>query len=93
MIDKSLLEPDDLGSYNVVQVPILHTANKVVGKAMTANIVSVGAINEILEIAPYDILMEAVRMHVPKGTEEINMKALEEGRKLGSSVKWSVTMP
>ena len=93
MIDKSLLEPDDLGSYNVVQVPILYTANKVVGKAMTANIVSVGAINEILEIAPYDILMEAVRMHVPKGTEEINMKALEEGRKLGSSVKWSVTMP
>ena len=43
MIDKSLLEPDDLGSYNVVSLPILHTATRVVGKPMTANIVAVGA--------------------------------------------------
>ncbi|MBR6134941.1 MAG: 2-oxoacid:acceptor oxidoreductase family protein [Clostridia bacterium] len=93
MIDKSLLEPDDLGSYNVVQLPILQTATKVVGRAVTANIVSVGAINEILEIAPFEVLKEAMLMHIPKGTEEINMKALEEGRKLGASVKWSVTLP
>ena len=44
MIDKSLLEPDDLGSYNVVALPILQTASRVVGKAMTANIVAVGEI-------------------------------------------------
>ena len=50
MIDKSLLEPDDLGSYNVVSLPILHTATRVVGKPMTANIVAVGAINELLAI-------------------------------------------
>jgi len=92
MIDKSLLEPDDLGSYNVVALPILQTASQVVGKAMTANIVAVGAINEILAIAPEDVLMEAVKMHIPKGTEALNEKALEEGKKLGAAVKWTVVL-
>ena len=93
MIDKSLLEPDDLGSYNVVSLPILHTAARVVGKPMTANIVAVGAINELLAIAPEDTLREAVKMHIPRGTEEINMQALTEGMKLGASAKWTVTLP
>ena len=93
VIDKSLLEPDDLGSYNVISLPILHTATRVVGKPMTANIVAVGAINELLRIAPEDVLREAVKMHIPKGTEEINMLALEEGAKLGAAAKWTVTLP
>ena len=93
MIDKSLLEPDDLGSYNVVSLPILQTAARVIGKPMTANIVAVGAINELLGIAPEEVVREAVRMHIPKGTEEINMRALTEGMKLGASAKWTVTLP
>ena len=93
MIDKSLLEPDDLGSYNVVSLPILQTASRVIGKPMTANIVAVGAINELLGIAPEEVVREAVKMHIPKGTEEINMQALTEGMKLGASAKWTVTLP
>ncbi len=90
MMDKTLMEPDDLGSYNVVALPILSTASRVVGKAMTANIVAVGAINELLNVAPPEILEEAVKMHIPKGTEEINMLALNEGRKLGQSTKMTI---
>lgn len=93
MIDKTLLEPDDLGSYNVVSLPILNTAARVVGKPMTANIVAVGAINELLRIAPEDILQHAVKMHIPKGTEEVNMLALAEGAKLGAAARWTVTLP
>ena len=92
VIDKSLLEPDDLGSYNVVALPILQTAARVVGKPMTANIVAVGAINELLEIAPDDLLEQAVHMHIPKGTEQINMLALAEGRKMGAAAKWTVSL-
>ncbi len=93
LIDKSLLEPDDLGSYNVVALPILHTASRVVGKPMTANIVAAGAINELAAIAPEEALREAVKMHIPKGTEQINMLALSEGMKLGASAKWTVALP
>ena len=52
-----------------------------------------GAINELLAIAPEDTLREAVKMHIPKGTEEVNMLALTEGMKLGASAKWTVTLP
>ncbi|MBQ6594170.1 MAG: 2-oxoacid:acceptor oxidoreductase family protein [Clostridia bacterium] len=92
IIDKTLLEPDDLGSYNIVALPILQTAARVVGKPMTANIVAIGAINELLSIAPNDILEQAVKMHIPKGTEEINMLALAEGRKMGAAAKWTVSL-
>lgn len=92
VIDKSLLEPDDLGSYNVVALPILQTASQVVGKPMTANIVAVGVINELLNIAPNDLLEQAVLMHIPKGTEEVNLRALEEGRKMGAAARWTVSL-
>ena len=92
MIDKSLLEPDDLGSYNVVALPILQTAAHVVGRPMTANIVAVGAINELLHIAPDDLLEQAVKMHIPKGTEEINLLALSEGKKMGAAARWTVSL-
>ena len=59
---------------------------------MTANIVAVGAINELLEIAPDDLLERAVHMHIPKGTEQINMLALAEGRKMGAAAKWTVSL-
>ena len=60
---------------------------------MTANIVAVGAINELMSIAPEEEMREAVKMHIPKGTEEINMLALSEGTKLGASAKWTVALP
>ena len=54
---------------------------------MTANIVAVGAINELLEIVPDAVIEKAVRMRIPKGTEELNMKALEAGKRLGAAAR------
>jgi 2-oxoglutarate ferredoxin oxidoreductase subunit gamma len=52
---------------------------------MTANIVAVGAINTALGIFSDEVLQEAVKRHIPKGTEDLNMKALEEGKNLMAS--------
>ena len=46
---------------------------------MTANIVAVGAINAALNLFSDDVIREAVRRHIPRGTEELNNKALAEG--------------
>ena len=54
---------------------------------MTANIVAVGAINTILGLFPEDIMLEAVKMHIPAGTEELNMKAYEEGKRIAEKAK------
>lgn len=82
MADASLAIPEDVDAERVLQLPILQTASEKVGKSMTANIVAVGAINAALGLFDEDSLKEAVKRHIPAGTEELNWKALEEGVKL-----------
>ncbi|MGN0170443.1 MAG: 2-oxoacid:acceptor oxidoreductase family protein [Lachnospiraceae bacterium] len=82
LVDSSLKVPEYLDPDMVTKVPILETATKGVGKAFTANIVAVAAINALLGLVDYDVLYTAVLAHVPKGTEEINEKALKMGAEL-----------
>lgn len=82
LVDSSLKVPEFLNAENVKKAPILDTAIHKVGKAFTANIVAVGAINKMLKIVTEEELKIAVLRHVPKGTELINEKALAEGAAL-----------
>lgn len=82
LIDSSVMVPSTNKAKRVIQVPILKTANEVIGKSMTANIIAVGAINSILHIASEKSLEFAVLSRVPKGTEDLNKRALEAGYKL-----------
>lgn len=82
LVDSSLKVPEFLNAENVKKIPILDTAIHKVGKAFTANIVAVGAINKLLNIVSQEELKIAVLRHIPKGTELINEKALAEGAAL-----------
>lgn len=82
LVDETIEVPEDYNHKNFKKLPILKTAREVVGKMQTVNIVSVGAINEILKLSSMENLEKAVLMHIPKGTEELNLKALAEGAKL-----------
>lgn len=85
LLDSSLNLPEGLKPTRVAILPILETARKTVGRLQTANIVSVGVINELLKITDDESMGKAVLMHIPKGTEELNMKALQEGRNLAQA--------
>lgn len=63
-------------------LPILKTAKEVVGRAMVANIVALGTINRITGLVSPEALEKAVLNRVPKGTEDLNKKALEAGENL-----------
>lgn len=82
LIDEALTPPSALAGHPVYSLPILRTAKETVGKAFTANIVAVGAINKLLKIVSQEEIRNAVMLHIPKGTEEINLKALEAGEAL-----------
>lgn len=82
LIDDGLSVPQNLDGYNVIKLPILSTATEKVGRLMTANIVAVAAINGLLKLVDDESLKTAVFMHIPKGTEALNEKALNEGFKL-----------
>lgn len=84
MLDNTLRIPACLDPKMVISTPVLSTARDKVGKTMTANIVAIGAINTALGLFDEEIVRKAVERHIPKGTEELNMRALEEGEKLMS---------
>ncbi len=78
IIDDSVNIPQR-NDIQVYSLPILKTAIDKVGKPMVANIVALAAINAITKVTTNDSLQKAVLNRVPKGTEELNIKALTEG--------------
>ena len=83
IIDSSLSTPEGWHG-RTERVDVIATVYDVLKKPVTVNIVALGAINAILGIASDETLENAVLARVPAGTEELNMKALEEGRKLAA---------
>ena len=65
-----------------IDLPITHTAVSVCGKSLFANIVALGAVNELTHCVSEEALEKAVLNRVPKGTEEANKKALQAGKNL-----------
>jgi len=79
LIIDSSVEVEDNKPYKIYKVPILETAANDLGKPMVTNIVALGAIVEITKIISEASLEKAVLDRVPKGTEELNRRALALG--------------
>lgn len=71
----------------VVKLPIMRLAGESVGKKVVANIVALGALVELTGVVSEDSLRKAVLAKVPRGTEELNTRALQVGIKAAQSVK------
>ncbi len=80
ILDSSIEKPE--GPYKILSVPILKTAEERVGKSIVANIVALGTLTAATNIVSKEAIEKAVMDRVPKGTEELNKKALYEGYKL-----------
>lgn len=53
------------------------------GNKVVANVVMMGAVRELTGIVSEEALKKALLKRIPKGTEELNTKALEEGFRIG----------
>ncbi len=71
----------------VVSLPLIRTAREKVGRVMTTNIVSLGALVGLSGVVRRSSLEKAVLARVPRGTEELNMKALKLGFELAEDFK------
>jgi 2-oxoglutarate ferredoxin oxidoreductase subunit gamma len=79
VLDSSKVQAVPRGEFAVHHLPIIDTAKEAVGKAMVANIVSLGVIVGLSKVVSRRAIEEAVLARVPKGTEELNRRALEAG--------------
>ena len=69
-------------SGKIYELPITHSAKEILGKALFANIIALGALVKITKIVSEESLIAAVLNRVPKGTEEVNKQALQIGMDL-----------
>jgi len=86
IVDSSVVLDPEIKA-RTISVPILKTANEVIGKKVVANIVALGVLGGISGIVKPETLAMAVKNRVPKGTEDLNVKALEAGIEIARSSK------
>ncbi len=87
ILDDLMVKTAPKGDWKVYMMPIIRTAAEKVGKAMVANVVTLGALNEICGFVKPETLEQAVLSRVPKGTEELNKNAISAGIELAKAAK------
>ncbi|MBF0499364.1 MAG: 2-oxoacid:acceptor oxidoreductase family protein [Candidatus Riflebacteria bacterium] len=66
----------------VFPVPITKLAEEVVGNKVVANVVAMGVLSSLTNIVSYEALERSLLNRIPRGTEEMNKKALKLGKTL-----------
>ena len=79
LVDGDAVKDIPQGPFRVYKIPVTRIAEQEVGKALVANIVSLGIITGLSKIVSREAVEAAILARVPKGTEELNIKALEAG--------------
>jgi len=73
-----------------IQIPFTKIAREKFQKEIVANIISLGAITEFMDIISPKAMEAAVLARVPKGTEKLNRDALKTGLMTARKVKKSM---
>ncbi|MEM2947575.1 MAG: 2-oxoacid:ferredoxin oxidoreductase subunit gamma [Candidatus Bathyarchaeia archaeon] len=86
-----ILDPDmipnerEIEGVKVFRIPATRMAEEL-GRRIVANVVMLGAFAAITGMVDKEALKESIKANVPKGTEELNLKAFEMGYEYGKKV-------
>jgi len=87
LVDSGYVTKVPKGNFKVFSVPITNIAEKEIGKALVANIVALGIVTELTSIVSKEAVESAILSRVPKGTEELNLKAFRTGINTAQKLK------
>jgi len=85
VLDTNLVK--DLGdtrNWKLYQLPIINETKKQLGNIVLTSVVTLSMTQKLTGIIDYDNMVKFVKEWAPKGTTELNMKAIEVGRNLVS---------
>jgi 2-oxoglutarate ferredoxin oxidoreductase subunit gamma len=86
VVDEEAVPTPPRGEYRLVSVPFQKVAREKFDRAVVANIVACGVIAELAGCLSQEGVRAATLSRVPRGTEEINLEALEMGLSIGRSL-------
>lgn len=73
------IQVEEVPKADAYRVPITQIAEEATGKAVTANMVALGVLVGLTQVVSIPAIEAAVVARVPKGTGELNLKALRAG--------------
>jgi 2-oxoglutarate ferredoxin oxidoreductase subunit gamma len=82
IVDSGFVSNNPKGDFKLYSFPITEIAEEKIGKKLVANIVALGVIEKLSGIISEEAIINAIRARVPKGTEEMNIKAFQQGQDL-----------
>jgi 2-oxoglutarate ferredoxin oxidoreductase subunit gamma len=86
LVEEELVKTHDLpDTVKVFAIPATRIAEEL-GRRMVLNIVMVGFFSAVTKLVGVDAMRKAVEVSVPKGTEQLNLKAFERGYEYGLKV-------
>ncbi len=90
IVDSSTVEHVDTSKaylFETYMVPITEIARQATGKEMTASMVALGAISGLTGLVSGESIMAAIATRAPKGTVEINKRAVQAGIEVGNKLR------
>ena len=90
IIEKDLVPHRDFEfekKLDVIALPLTEIAEETTGLSLTMNILTLGILTSWTGIVSRDSIEKAVLDAVPKGTENINLRALKKGFEIGERAK------
>jgi len=82
IVDEEMVRDAPVGKYKLYKLPIISTARTQVGKVIVANVVALGVIFGLTKVVSIDAITKSLFSKIPKGTERLNLSALEAGVEL-----------
>ena len=86
LVDEDAVGTMPEGDFRMFKVPIIATARDKVGRVLVANIVALGVITELADVVSAEAVESAILARVPKGTEELNLRAFKAGVEVAQSL-------
>jgi len=80
VVDSGFVEKIPQGDFTVHAHPITRIAEEQIGKTIVANLVALGVMHKLSDIISEDAVINAIRARVPKGTEDMNIRAFKLGQ-------------
>jgi 2-oxoglutarate ferredoxin oxidoreductase subunit gamma len=85
ILDDFFVREDPKVNATIYRLPIVKTARETIGKEIVTNMVALGTAARVLEMRGLmkpESIKNTILRNVPKGTEELNSRAFDEGYKL-----------
>ncbi|MDR1917101.1 MAG: 2-oxoacid:acceptor oxidoreductase family protein [Synergistaceae bacterium] len=85
ILDDFFVHEDPKVNATIYRLPIVKTARETLGREIVTNMVALGTVARVLELYGMmkpESIRNTILQNVPKGTEELNSRAFDEGYKL-----------